>query len=188
MAGNNGVVYHAALRFPNALDSGVTFDGNTVTTATTGVTVPANQNFSLRLTPRIVAKKDIDHHTYAADRWEETIQTVTDITKYVPVGNLFKAEIVGRGVSYHGGTIVLRSYIEATFGNGATASTQRINDNNDVTGSRHLYHAYSDVSAAGSLKFHVYSYNTGASNGDKQVHGKLLIWDLGPSSWIPDFT
>lgn len=40
-AGNNGVVFHTALRFPNALDSGVVFDGNTINTNTAGTKVDA---------------------------------------------------------------------------------------------------------------------------------------------------
>jgi hypothetical protein len=189
MAGNNGVIYHAALRFPNALDSGVTFDGNTVTTATTGSTVPANQNFSLRLTPRIVAKKSIDHHKYSADgEWAQSTQTVTDISKYVPIGNIFKAEIIARAGVYHGGNLTLRAQIQMPFVSGGVEWAQfRCNLIPEATDKGSINHAATGVSAVGSINFNLWSW-TDAANKDRQIIGDLLIWDLGPSSWIPDFS
>ena len=68
----HGVVYHVALRFPNALDSGVSFDGNTLVTPTIGTTINAMLNYPQPSAPSVTSR--VINHSGATGSGSDSTQ------------------------------------------------------------------------------------------------------------------
>jgi microcystin-dependent protein len=137
--------------------------------------------------PRLAGNKAIEHHTYGSNSWEETTIPIADISRWIPTGHLYKLELDARLMSFHGGNAYLNTYFTGTalYGNAAARGDQQsvlVPAQTPHAGySRHI----TGLNAAGgNLIVHIASTTT-ASNGDRQVFGELLLWDLGLDADLP---
>jgi hypothetical protein len=146
--------------------------------------VAATTNTKGNMVARLAAKKAITHHMYSATTWEKSNFPIADITAYIPIGNIFKLEIIGKGLVYHGNNFQLKSTI--SVGTDINSHIRYYQDA-DLLQHQALNHFLVDTSAAGmALNIEIASYESGSSNGDRQVQGQILLWDYGPASGIPD--
>jgi len=139
----------------------------------------------------LAAKKNVNWHPGAANVWEDQSYTITNLASYVPVGHLYKIEVSVKAFKYHDGNLYLAGKIETAQGVvDARAGWARIDKMTEHTTSSHMY--LSDINtvtdASGIASITLRSFGEGGQNGDRQIWGEILIWDLGLATNVPDFS
>ena len=137
--------------------------------------------------PKLVGNRTIEHHMFNADQWEESTVVVTNVQTYVPAGNLYKLEADLRMRCFHGGTGRLRTYFTGPALFGSTDALGNMSTEADSLHSSSPGHTRTAVglSVAGTLSLHILTQGSGGGNGDRQVFGQMLLWDLGPDAPLP---
>ena len=137
--------------------------------------------------PKLVANKTIEHHVYGGNNWEETTVPIADISRWIPTGHLYKLELDARLFAYHGGNAYLKTYFSGTqlYGNAAAQGDQvSVLSTVQTPHTGYSRHITGVNTTGGNLVIHFCS-TTSAGNGDRQIFGEVLLWDLGPDSALP---
>jgi hypothetical protein len=137
--------------------------------------------------PRLMANKTIEHHTYGANNWEETTMAIADISRWIPTGHLYKLELDARLFAYHGGNAYLKTYFSGTalYGNTSAQGDQvSVLSSVQTPHAGYSRHITGVNTTGGALTIHFCS-TTSASNGDRQIFGEVLLWDLGVDADLP---
>jgi hypothetical protein len=136
--------------------------------------------------PRLVGNKSIDHHFYGTTGWDESTVVITNVQTFVPAGHLYKLEADLRLNLFHGGVANLKTHFTGTALYGNASAIGELLSLVDTSVSTPGYsRSITGISAAGNITLHILSKAPGASNGDRQAFGEVLLWDLGPDADIP---
>jgi len=134
--------------------------------------------------PRLVGKQAINHHKYGASVWEETYHTITGIQNYVPLGNMYKIEVDLRGRTFHSAKLYMQTKWIGVTGNGYLRLEAGVEDTTQIGVTRTL----TGICANANIQLEILTYGEGGGNGDREVIGNMLVWDLGPPGNIRDIT